>query len=168
MPELEDVGTDQQPGGLAVHVAVDRTSAARLGLSASMVDNTLYDAFGQRQIDNLYTQSNQYRVILEAIPQLRTRPLRLEDLFLQGATPSASPSPSVAANAASGANPSYQTLSSAPTSPVLFTPTPSTAFALLPTVLSRALATPALPELAAVGCGATGIDREARRRRTRW
>jgi multidrug efflux pump len=147
IPELEDIGTDQQPNGLAFHVAIDRTSASRVGITASTIDNVLYDAFGQRQIDNLYTQSNQYHLILEATPGLQ-----LADIYLQGSAP-AQASTSVAATAQAGANPSAQTIASAPTSPVLFTPTPSsTTLAPITNVLAGSTASlppPATSQLSA-------------------
>jgi multidrug efflux pump len=67
-PELADVVSNQEENGLAVYIAVDRDSAARLGISVGTVDNALYDAFGQRIVSTIFTQSNQYRVILEADP----------------------------------------------------------------------------------------------------
>jgi multidrug efflux pump len=67
-PELTDVVSNQQDNGLAVQVTIDRDSAARLGISVGTVDNALYDAFGQRIVSTIFTQSNQYRVILEADP----------------------------------------------------------------------------------------------------
>ena len=71
LPQLEDVATDQQTGGLTVSLAIDRVTASRLGIAPSTIDNTLYDAFGQRQINTMYTQLNQYHVILEAQPQFQ-------------------------------------------------------------------------------------------------
>jgi multidrug efflux pump len=67
-PELADVVSNQEDNGLAVQVTIDRDSAARLGISVGTVDNALYDAFGQRIVSTIFTQSNQYRVILEADP----------------------------------------------------------------------------------------------------
>ncbi len=67
-PELADVVSNQEDDGLAVYVTIDRDSAARLGVSVGTVDNALYDAFGQRIVSTIFTQSNQYRVILEADP----------------------------------------------------------------------------------------------------
>ena len=67
-PELADVASNQEDNGLAVYVTIDRDSAARLGISVGTVDNALYDAFGQRIVSTIFTQSNQYRVILEADP----------------------------------------------------------------------------------------------------
>src|SRR6202000_2906355 len=64
LPELEDVATDQQTAGLAVSLVIDRVTASRFGIAPSTIDNTLYDAFGQRQINTMYTQLNQYPVAL--------------------------------------------------------------------------------------------------------
>ncbi len=68
LPELADVVSNQEDNGLAVYVTIDRDSAARLGISVGTVDNALYDAFGQRIVSTIFTQSNQYRVIMEADP----------------------------------------------------------------------------------------------------
>jgi multidrug efflux pump len=83
LPELEDVASDQQMGGLAVYLAIDRVTASRLGIAASTIDNTLYDAFGQRQINTMYTQVNQYHVVLEAQPQFQLDPDILNHLYIQ-------------------------------------------------------------------------------------
>jgi multidrug efflux pump len=83
LSELEDVATDQQPGGLAVSLVIDRATASRLGIAPTTIDNTLYDAFGQRQINTMYTQSNQYHVILEAQPQFQLDPDKLNKLYIQ-------------------------------------------------------------------------------------
>jgi multidrug efflux pump len=69
LPELADVVSNQEDNGLAAYVTIDRDSAARLGISVGTVDNALYDAFGQRIVSTIFTQSNQYRVILEADPR---------------------------------------------------------------------------------------------------
>src|SRR5262245_26621925 len=82
LPALEDVATDQQTGGSAVSLVVDRGTASRLGISPATLDNTLYDAFGQRQISTLYTQLNQYHVILEAQPQFRQDPAGLSAIYM--------------------------------------------------------------------------------------
>src|SRR5258705_8181825 len=68
-PELAEVVSNQEDNGLAAYVTIDRDSAARLGISVGTVDNALYDAFGQRIVSTIFTQSNQYRVILEADPR---------------------------------------------------------------------------------------------------
>jgi len=83
LPELEDIATDQQPGGLAVSLLIDRVTASRLGIAPSTIDNTLYDAFGQRQINTMYTQVNQYHVVLESDPQFQTDPNKLDKLYIQ-------------------------------------------------------------------------------------
>ncbi len=74
LPELRDVATDQRNAGLRVTVEVDRDRAGRLGVSMQSIDDVLYDAFGQRQVSTIYTQNNQYRVVLEATPELRDDP----------------------------------------------------------------------------------------------
>ncbi|MDO9103706.1 MAG: MdtB/MuxB family multidrug efflux RND transporter permease subunit [Methylovulum sp.] len=71
LPEFADVASDVQDQGLQVFVAVDRSNASRLGVSMATIDNTLYNAFGQRQVSTLFTQSNQYRVVLEVKPEFR-------------------------------------------------------------------------------------------------
>ncbi len=83
LPELEDVATDQQTGGLAVSLVIDRATASRLGIAPTTVDQTLYDAFGQRQINTMYTQLNQYHVILEAEPQFQLDPDKLNHIYIQ-------------------------------------------------------------------------------------
>jgi hypothetical protein len=83
-PELRDVGTDQQEGGLQASLTIDRATASRLGITPQVVDDTLYDAFGQRQISTMFTQLNQYRVVLEVIPEVRQAPAGLDDIYLAG------------------------------------------------------------------------------------
>jgi multidrug efflux pump len=83
LPELANVATDQQLGGLAVYLKIDRITASRLGIAPSTIDNTLYDAFGQRQISTMYTQVNQYHVILETEPQFQQDPGKLDHLYIQ-------------------------------------------------------------------------------------
>jgi multidrug efflux pump subunit AcrB len=70
LPELQDVASDQQTNGLQVSVTIDRDTASRLGISPQLIDDTLYDAFGQRQISIIFTQLNLYRVILEVKPEM--------------------------------------------------------------------------------------------------
>jgi multidrug efflux pump len=83
LPALEDVATDQQLGGLAAFLSIDRVTASRLGIAPSTIDNTLYDAFGQRQINTMYTQVNQYHVILEVEPEFQRSPSTLDRLYIQ-------------------------------------------------------------------------------------
>ncbi|HET9930450.1 MAG TPA: efflux RND transporter permease subunit, partial [Polyangiaceae bacterium] len=82
-PELADVASDQQEGGLALSLTVDRDSAGRLGITPQTIDDTLYDAFGQRQISTIFTQLNQYRVILEAPPAMKNDPRALDRLYVR-------------------------------------------------------------------------------------
>jgi multidrug efflux pump len=88
LPELADVVTDQQLGGKAEQLVIDRATASRFGITPSTIDNTLYDAFGQRQINTLYTQLNQYHVILETDPQFQTNPRKLNDIYIQSSSTS--------------------------------------------------------------------------------
>ena len=138
LPELEDVATDQQMGGLAVSLVIDRVTASRLGIAPSTIDNTLYDAFGQRQISTMYTQINQYHVVLESQPQFQLDPNKLNHLYIQsnasaGATGTGA-STSFASSGSSSAG------SNAVTSSALYTPAANTlappANALTPTTAS--------------------------------
>jgi multidrug efflux pump len=83
LPELRDVATDQQTGGLAQRLVIDRQTASRMGISPQMIDETLYDSFGQRQISTLYTQLNQYHVILETMPSFQRHPDDLHDIYVR-------------------------------------------------------------------------------------
>ncbi len=85
LPELRDVANDQQNQALRTSLVIDRVTASRLGITPQMIDNTLYDAFGQRQVSTLFTQLNQYHVVLEAAPQFQKAPVRLQDIYLPGA-----------------------------------------------------------------------------------
>ncbi len=83
LPELRDVASDQQNGGLEAQLMLDRTTASRLGITPLDLDNTLYDAFGQRQISTMFTQLNQYRVVLESQPAFQGRPEDLKSVYLR-------------------------------------------------------------------------------------
>jgi len=83
---LKDVNSDQQTQGLELDLAIDRDTASRLGVSVADIDNSLYDAFGQRQVAVFYTQINQYRVVLEATPQNGTGPDALDRIYVQSST----------------------------------------------------------------------------------
>ena len=89
LPELADVVTDQQLGGVAESLVIDRATASRFGITPQTIDNTLYDAFGQRQINTLYTQLNQYHVILETEPKFQLDPRKLHDIYIQSRRPAA-------------------------------------------------------------------------------
>ncbi|HYM29827.1 MAG TPA: MdtB/MuxB family multidrug efflux RND transporter permease subunit [Candidatus Cybelea sp.] len=85
-PELADVASDQENLGLAAYITIDRDTAARFGISPATVDNALYDAFGQRIVSTIYTQSNQYRVILEVDPTFRANLDSLNAIYLPSNT----------------------------------------------------------------------------------
>ena len=78
LPELRDVASDQQSSGLQLQLTIDRDTASRLGILPQAIDDVLYDAFGQRQVSTIFTQLNQYRVILEVKPDSRRTPTALE------------------------------------------------------------------------------------------
>ncbi len=138
LPDLEDVATDQQNGGLAIRVDINRVTASRLGIAPATVDNVLYDAFGQRQINTLYTSLNQYHVILETSPEWRQHPSNLSDLYVpanisSGASgAAAATSFSASASSAAGSN--------ALTTSVLYTPS-SNVLTPAATVLSNSSGT---------------------------
>ncbi|MEP6769600.1 MAG: multidrug efflux RND transporter permease subunit [Acidobacteriota bacterium] len=83
IPELRDVASDQQNAGLEARLVLDRTTASRLGITPLMLDDALYDAFGQRQISTMFTQLNQYRVVLESHPSFQRKPEDLRSVYLR-------------------------------------------------------------------------------------
>jgi multidrug efflux pump len=85
-PELHDVASDQQVGGLRAKVVFDRETAYRLGIAPSAIDQTLYDAYGQRQVSTIFTQLNQYHVVLEVKPDFQENPLDLRHLYIRTGT----------------------------------------------------------------------------------
>ena len=156
LPELADVVTDQQLGGVAESLTIDRATASRFGVTPASIDNTLYDAFGQRQINTLYTQLNQYHVILEADPQFQKNPRKLNDIYIQASsigTPAAavasnSAGSSSGAGAGGGASAGNALLSASVSSPpasstaALSPNTPNTNAAAINVSSSSALSTP--------------------------
>ncbi len=110
LPELEDVATDQQTGAKAIQMVIDRVTASRLGIAPTTIDNTLYDAYGQREISTLYTQLNQYHVVLETAPEWQQNPKNLGDIYIQSSASSgasgagAATSYSSSASASAGSN----------------------------------------------------------------
>jgi multidrug efflux pump len=128
LPQLADVATDQQTGGLAVSLMIDRVTASRLGIAPSTIDSTLYDAYGQRQISTMYTQLNQYHVILETAPSDQQGPGKLQDLYIQtntsvgGSGPGASSSFASSGSASAGSNATTTTVAYTPSSSVLSAP----------------------------------------------
>jgi multidrug efflux pump len=128
LPELEDVATDQQTGAKAVQLMIDRVTASRLGIAPTTIDNTLYDAYGQREISTLYTQLNQYHVILETAPEWQQNPAKLSDMYIQTSASSgasgagAATSYSSSASASAGSNSTTTSVRYTPSSQVLSSP----------------------------------------------
>jgi multidrug efflux pump len=128
LPVLEDVATDQQMGARAISLEIDRVTASRLGVAPATIDNTLYDAFGQREINTLYTQVNQYHIVLEAAPEWQTNPAKLSDLYIQSNASSgasgagAVTSFSSSASASAGSNALTTSVKYTPSSSVMTTP----------------------------------------------
>ena len=128
LPQLADVATDQQTGGLAVSLVIDRVTASRLGIAPSTIDSTLYDAYGQRQISTMYTQLNQYHVILETAPSSQQGPGKLQDLYIQtnasagGSGPGASSSFASSGSSSAGSNATTTAVAYTPSSAVLSAP----------------------------------------------
>jgi multidrug efflux pump len=83
MPQLTDVNIDQQDRGLMASVTIDRDTASRLGITAQMIDETLYDAFGQRPVSTMYKQLNQYHVVMEVAPRFWQSPDTLKDIYVR-------------------------------------------------------------------------------------
>jgi len=90
LPMLRDVATDQQAQGLRTVISMDRATMARLGITPSAVDQTLYDAYGQRLVSTMFTQLNQYHVVLEVEPSFQRSPLDLRNLFIRTGNAAAS------------------------------------------------------------------------------
>jgi multidrug efflux pump len=86
LPQLRDVATDQQNHGLEADISIDRDTASRLGITPQMIDSTLYDAFGQRLVSTIFTQLNQYHVVLEVDPQFQVNPTSLKDIYVQSSS----------------------------------------------------------------------------------
>ncbi len=128
LPQLADVATDQQTGGLAVSLVIDRVTASRLGIAPSTIDSTLYDAYGQRQINTMYTQLNQYHVILETDPNFQQSPGKLQDLYIQtntsagGSGPGASSSYASSGSSSAGSNATTTAVAYTPSSAALSAP----------------------------------------------
>jgi multidrug efflux pump len=85
-PALQEVSSDLQDQGLQLHLTIDRDTASRLGITPQMIDDTLYDAYGQRQVSTIFTQLNQYRVVLEVKPDFQEKPAKLQDIYIRSAT----------------------------------------------------------------------------------
>ena len=102
LPELRDVASDRQVGGLRAKVVFDRETAYRLGITPAAIDQTLYDAYGQRQVSTIFTQLNQYHVVLEVKPDFQTYPLDLRHLYIRTGAASSSSSSGLVAGGTGG------------------------------------------------------------------
>jgi multidrug efflux pump len=104
IPGLRDVATDQQNQGLSAALVIDRITASRMGITPNAIDQTLYDGFGQRQVLTLYTQLNQYHVILETMPEFQRNPTKLQDIYVRSALASSTltTGPSTSTSSGSG------------------------------------------------------------------
>src|SRR6266581_6822094 len=115
LPQLRDVASDDQNRGLQTRLIIDRDTASRFGIRPQTIDDTLYDAFGQRQISTIFTQSNQYRVVLEVKPQLQENLQDLQHLYLRSAAGGQVPPSTTSGQGASGTT-STQTSTQVPIS----------------------------------------------------
>jgi multidrug efflux pump len=164
LPGFTDVNSDQQNAGLQASLTYDRQTAARLGLSAQLIDETLYDAFGQRQVSTMFTSLNQYHVVMEVDPLFWQSPAGLDTIYLRQnppsvATPSRAASPSPAPIAGSASSATVSTAQAEPLStplpvPIVTSPQPSEGPIAAPTpvypfsisqVTPAPLPTPAIP-----------------------
>src|SRR6185436_18162645 len=104
LPELADVTSDLQDEGLQAYLEIDRDSAGRLGITPAAIDNALYNAFGQRLVSTIFTQSNQYRVVLEVKPEFRSGPAALGEIYVatSGATQASAGTTASGTQAAAG------------------------------------------------------------------
>src|SRR5205823_6339249 len=91
LPELREVATDQQTRGSQASLVIDRVTASRLGLAPQAIEDTPYDAFGQRPISTPFTHLNQYHVILETMPEFQRNPSKLHDIYVRSASGGAVP-----------------------------------------------------------------------------
>ena len=98
IPQLADVATDLQDGGLQAYVDIDRATASRYGITPAAIDNALYNAFGQRLVSTIFTQTNQYRVVLEVKPEFQRGPEALSQIYVPVGNVASAPAP-VGANA---------------------------------------------------------------------
>src|SRR5260370_27879154 len=86
LPQLRDVGPDQQTEGTTLTLTIDRDQASRYGLTPQLIDDTLYDAFGQRQIAQYFTQQNSYHVVMEILPELQGEVGSLDKIYIRSPT----------------------------------------------------------------------------------
>jgi len=117
LPELADVANDLQDHGLSTYIDIDRATAMRLGVTAAAIDNAIYDAFGQRLVSTIYTQANQYRVVLEVTPDFQLGPEALKNIYI-AATPQNAIAPATGQTSSTGAQATVPTGTEVPLSAV--------------------------------------------------
>jgi multidrug efflux pump len=110
VPQITDIASDQQNNGVTAQLTIDRATASRLNITPDQIDSTLYDAFGQRQISTLYTQSNQYHVILETLPEFQQDPKKLNDIYIQDQAMSSASATSTSGRTSNGSSGTVATL----------------------------------------------------------
>src|SRR5207253_2423530 len=111
---LRDVASDQQALGLRAQLVFDRETASRLGITPNMIDQTLYDSYGQRQVSTMFTQLNQYHVVLEVKPGFQQDPIDLRDLFIRSGMSTSTTGVVAGGTATPGVGRSSTTTASAP------------------------------------------------------
>ena len=124
--ELRDVATDQQVQGLRTNLVFDRDTAARLGITTSTIDQTLYDAYGQRQVSTMFTQLNQYHVVLEVKPAFQQNPVDLRNLYIRTGAGSAGTALGVVSGGSSSGTSARAPTSTTSTAPAASASTAST------------------------------------------
>ncbi len=144
-PELSDVVSNQEDNGLAVSVTIDRDSAARLGISVGTVDNALYDAFGQRIVSTIFTQSNQYRVILEADPAAYRSVDSLSSIYVPSAAGGQVPLSAIAKVAVESRPLLINHLAQFPATTISFNLAPGTSLGAAVSAIERAETTANIP-----------------------
>jgi multidrug efflux pump len=117
LPELSDAASDQQTQGIQANLTFDRATASRLGITASAIDETLYDAFGQREVSTMFTQLNQYHVVLEVKPGFDRTPLDLRDIYIRSGMTTATTAATTGATSTAPATSATAT-TTAPASPL--------------------------------------------------
>jgi multidrug efflux pump len=105
-PRLVDVASDQQDGGLQAFVNIDRAAASRFGVTPAMIDSALYNAFGQRLVSTIFTQTNQYRVVLEVAPEFRKGMAALDNIYVNAPIATAAAAAAAARSSGAGSSPS--------------------------------------------------------------
>jgi multidrug efflux pump len=156
VPQMTEVNSDQQNNGLETDIVIDRDTAARLGITVALIDNTLYDAFGQRQVSTIYNPRNQYHVIMEVAPKYWQNAETLKDVFVSqsgGSARGTQTTNAVAGTTFGPGAPSARTCSTAPTASI----TSSTATPTTPStpLLSSSATTPSAPTTATTSTTST-------------